>query len=157
MRRSFSSNPWVFGILLRFQVWSISIQFPFKSNSFFPRVLVQNLLFEHISKGLMPFETFVYAHHKQFFQSCIFVSSICGFLKWRIWYARAVEEFVAIEAFDDSGEELAVSRSMHLRHGGVDSTWAALICWASNESFSIQRSSWDILNFSRSSFLWRNS
>ena len=35
---------------------------------------------------------------------------------------RAVEEFVAIEAFDDSGEELAVSRSMHLRHGGMNKT-----------------------------------
>ena len=34
----------------------------------------------------------------------------------------AVEEFVAIEVFDDSGEELAVSRSMHLRHGGINST-----------------------------------
>ena len=34
----------------------------------------------------------------------------------------AVEEFVAIEAFYDSREELAVSRSMHLRHDGVNST-----------------------------------
>ena len=34
----------------------------------------------------------------------------------------AVEEFVAIEAFDDYGEELAVSRSMHFRHGGMNST-----------------------------------
>ena len=33
----------------------------------------------------------------------------------------ALEEFVAIEAFDDFGEELAVSRSMHLRHGGMNS------------------------------------
>ena len=33
----------------------------------------------------------------------------------------AVEEFVAIEAFDDSGEELAVSRSMHFKHGGMNS------------------------------------
>ena len=32
-----------------------------------------------------------------------------------------VEEFVAIEVFDDSGEELAVSRSMHLIHGGMNS------------------------------------
>ena len=31
----------------------------------------------------------------------------------------AVEEFVA---FYDSGEELEVSRSMHLRHGGINST-----------------------------------
>mgnify|MGYP006058940669 CR=1 FL=1 len=32
-----------------------------------------------------------------------------------------VEEFVAIEAFDDCGEELAVSRSMHFKHGRMNS------------------------------------
>ena len=31
-----------------------------------------------------------------------------------------VEEFAAIEAFELSGEEFAVSRSMHLRHGGMN-------------------------------------
>ena len=32
------------------------------------------------------------------------------------------EEFVALEAFEHSGEELAVSRSMHSRHGGTNSS-----------------------------------
>ena len=33
---------------------------------------------------------------------------------------EAVEEFAAIEAFEHSGEELADSRSMHFRHGGIN-------------------------------------
>ena len=33
-----------------------------------------------------------------------------------------VEEFAAIEAFELSGEELADSRSMHFKHGGMNST-----------------------------------
>jgi hypothetical protein len=33
-----------------------------------------------------------------------------------------VEEFAAIEAFELSGEELAVSRSMHFKHGGINSS-----------------------------------
>ena len=33
-----------------------------------------------------------------------------------------VEEFVVIETFDDFLEELAVSRSMHFKHGGMNST-----------------------------------
>ena len=33
-----------------------------------------------------------------------------------------VEEFAAIEAFEHSGEELADSRSMHFRHGGINSS-----------------------------------
>ena len=33
-----------------------------------------------------------------------------------------VEEFVAMVAFEDSREELAVPRSMHLIHGGINST-----------------------------------
>ena len=36
--------------------------------------------------------------------------------------AETVEEFVALEAFEHSGEELAVSCSMHLRHGGMNSS-----------------------------------
>ena len=32
-----------------------------------------------------------------------------------------LEEFAAIEAFEHSGEELADSRSMHFRHGGINS------------------------------------
>ena len=39
-----------------------------------------------------------------------------------------VEEFAAIEAFEHLGEELADSRSMHFRHGGINSSWAELIC-----------------------------
>ena len=39
-----------------------------------------------------------------------------------------VEEFAAIEAFEHSGDELADSRSMHLRHGGTNSSSAELIC-----------------------------
>ena len=35
---------------------------------------------------------------------------------------ETVEEFAAIEAFDHSGDELADSRSMHLRHGGINSS-----------------------------------
>jgi hypothetical protein len=33
-----------------------------------------------------------------------------------------VEEFAVIEAFEHSGEELAVSRSMHFIHGGTNSS-----------------------------------
>ena len=36
--------------------------------------------------------------------------------------AETVEEFAAIEAFELSGEELADSRSMHFKHGGMNST-----------------------------------
>ena len=32
--------------------------------------------------------------------------------------AEAGEEFVTVEAFEHSGEELADSRSMHFKHGG---------------------------------------
>ena len=35
---------------------------------------------------------------------------------------ETVEEFVTVEAFELSGEEFAVSRSMHLRHGGMNSS-----------------------------------
>ena len=35
--------------------------------------------------------------------------------------AEKVEEFAAIEAFELSGEELADSRSMHFKHGGMNS------------------------------------
>ena len=34
--------------------------------------------------------------------------------------AETIEEFVALEAFEYSGEELADSRSMHFRHGGTN-------------------------------------
>ena len=36
--------------------------------------------------------------------------------------AKKPEEFVAIEAFELSGEELADSRSMHFKHGGMNSS-----------------------------------
>ena len=36
--------------------------------------------------------------------------------------AETVEEFVASQAFEHSGEELAVSRSMHFKHGGMNSS-----------------------------------
>ena len=36
--------------------------------------------------------------------------------------AETVEEFAAIEAFELSGEELADSRSMHFKHGGLNSS-----------------------------------
>ena len=36
--------------------------------------------------------------------------------------AEIVEDFVAIEAFEHSGEELADSRSMHFKHGGMNSS-----------------------------------
>ena len=36
--------------------------------------------------------------------------------------AETVEEFVALEAFEHSGEELADSRSMHFNHGGTNSS-----------------------------------
>ena len=32
------------------------------------------------------------------------------------------EEFVTVEAFEHSGEELADSRSMHFKHGGTNSS-----------------------------------
>ena len=36
--------------------------------------------------------------------------------------AETVEEFAATEAFEHSGEELADSRSMHFKHGGINSS-----------------------------------
>ena len=36
--------------------------------------------------------------------------------------AESGEEFVAVEAFEHSGEELADSRSMHFKHGGMNSS-----------------------------------
>ena len=36
--------------------------------------------------------------------------------------AETVEEFAAIEAFEHSGEELVDSRSMHFKHGGMNTT-----------------------------------
>ena len=36
--------------------------------------------------------------------------------------AETFEEFSTIEAFEHSGEELADSRSMHLKHGGMNSS-----------------------------------
>ena len=41
---------------------------------------------------------------------------------------ETVEEFTAMEAFEHSGDVLADSRSMHLRHGGINSSWEELIC-----------------------------
>ena len=35
---------------------------------------------------------------------------------------KIVEEFAAVEAFELSGEELADSRSMHFKHGGMNSS-----------------------------------
>ena len=35
---------------------------------------------------------------------------------------EAGEEFVTLEAFEHSGEELADSRSMHFKHGGINSS-----------------------------------
>ena len=36
--------------------------------------------------------------------------------------AEVVEEFAAMEVFEHSGEELAVSHSMHFKHGGTNSS-----------------------------------
>ena len=36
--------------------------------------------------------------------------------------AVAGDEFVTVEAFEYSGEELADSRSMHFKHGGTNSS-----------------------------------
>ena len=36
--------------------------------------------------------------------------------------AEAGEEFVTVQAFEHSGEELADSRSMHFKHGGTNSS-----------------------------------
>ena len=36
--------------------------------------------------------------------------------------AEKGEEFVTVEAFEHSGEELADSRSMHFKHGGTNSS-----------------------------------
>ena len=35
---------------------------------------------------------------------------------------ETVEEFAAIDAFEHLGEELADSRSMHFKHGGINSS-----------------------------------
>ena len=42
--------------------------------------------------------------------------------------AEADEEFVTFEAFEHSGEELVDSCPMHFKHGGMNSSRAALIC-----------------------------
>ena len=42
--------------------------------------------------------------------------------------AETNEEVVALEAFEHSGEELEVSRSMHFKYGGMNSSYAALVC-----------------------------
>ena len=36
--------------------------------------------------------------------------------------AEAGEEFVTVETFEHSGEELADSRSMHFKHGGTNTS-----------------------------------
>ena len=36
--------------------------------------------------------------------------------------AETVEEFVTLEAFEHSGDELVDSCSMHFRHGGINSS-----------------------------------
>ena len=36
--------------------------------------------------------------------------------------AEACEEFETLAAFEHSGEELADSRSMHFKHGGINSS-----------------------------------
>ena len=36
--------------------------------------------------------------------------------------AEIDEEFLTVEAFEHSGEELADSRSMHFKHGGINSS-----------------------------------
>ena len=35
---------------------------------------------------------------------------------------ETIEEFAAIEAFEHSGDELADSRSIHFKHGGINSS-----------------------------------
>ena len=42
--------------------------------------------------------------------------------------AETGEEFVALEAFEHSGEELADSCSMHFKHEGINYSCASLIC-----------------------------
>ncbi len=69
----------------------------------------------------MPFEAFVHACHVQFLQPCI-VSDIAMSSDEELVIADTVEEFVALEAFEHSGEELADSRSMHFKHGGTNSS-----------------------------------
>jgi hypothetical protein len=80
-RRPLNSNPSSFGILFRILVRPISIHSPFGANTLFPRVLVQNLLLEHITKSLMPFEAFEHSCFKQCLQHGILISNNSGFLR----------------------------------------------------------------------------
>src|SRR4051812_47421539 len=84
--RSLCSNPCGFGILLRLPVGAINIHFPLKPNTLFPRVSVQNLLFEDIAQCLMPFETFVHPCFKQCLQPSIFISNSGGILSRGVSY-----------------------------------------------------------------------
>ena len=74
----------------------------------------------------MPFEAFVHACHVQFFQPCIISDTSLVILAMssgeELVIAEACEEFETLEAFEHSGEELAVSRSIHFRHGGTNSS-----------------------------------
>ena len=82
---------------------------------------MEDMLFKHITKSLMAFEAFVHACHIQFLQPCI-VSDTSNILNEELVIAEAGEEFVTVEAFEHSGEELADSRSMHFKHGGTNSS-----------------------------------
>ena len=67
----------------------------------------------------MPFKAFVHACHVQFLQPCIISDTSSD---EELVIAETVEEFVALEAFEHSGEELVDSCSMHFKHGGTNSS-----------------------------------
>ena len=98
-------QPMKFWCTAQFLVGSINIEFPLKGNTLFPGVPVQNMLFKHIAKGLMPFETFVHACLKQCLQPDILSSIVVVSSDEEFVTTEIVEEFAAIEAFELSGEE----------------------------------------------------
>ena len=69
----------------------------------------------------MPFEAFVHAFVYSSFSPA---SSVILALSSdeELVTIETYEEFVALEAFEHSGEELADSRSMHFKHGGTNSS-----------------------------------
>ena len=65
-----------------------------------------------------------------------------------------VEDIATVAAVEHSATDVALSRTMHFRHGGSNSSWVELISCARSDSFYFWRSSWAAFNFSSSRFLW---
>ena len=114
-------QPMRFWVLLRLPICTISIEFPLKGNTLFPRVPVEDLLFKLITKSLLP-PRLLYMH--VIYNSCSLASSVILAMSSdeELVIAEACEEFETLATFEHSGEELADSRSMHFKHGGTNSS-----------------------------------